>query len=127
MKQAYLRAVQRGLEDAPPEDRERLLKRLTEAISAYLEEDPDATEADIIKAFGTPEACAAELLEECDPTKVAAVRRKRKMRLYVAIAALAVLAAAVAAALLLRGGSEIPLADAFSHGGHSGHGFGHHG
>ena len=76
MKQEYLRAVRRELADAPPEDRERLMKRLTEAVSAYLEEDPEASEADIIKAFGTPEDCAAELLEECDPVQVATVCRE---------------------------------------------------
>ena len=67
MKQAeaYLRAVRRGLADAPEEDRERLMKRLTEAVSAYLEEEPEAGEADIVRAFGKPEDCAAELLEEC--------------------------------------------------------------
>lgn len=127
MKQAdeYLRAVRRGLEDAPPEDRDRLMKRLTEAVSAYLEEDPEASEADLIKAFGTPEACAAELLEECDPDRVAAVRRKRRVWLYAAIA-LAVLAVLTAAVLLLRGSAGVPPADIFAHGGHSGHGFGHH-
>lgn len=124
MKRAetYLNAVRRGLEDAPPEDRERLMRRLAEAVSAYLEENPEALEADISRAFGPPEACAAELLEECDPVRVAAVRRSRRRRLYAAIAALAVLAAVVALALLARSGGWA----AGSHMGHWGHGFGHH-
>ncbi len=125
MKQAeaYLRAVRRGLKDAPAEDRERLLKRLTGAVNAYLEEEPEASEADVVKAFGTPEACAAELLEECDPERVAETRRKRRL-LYAVIAVLAALVLAAAAILLFRGGQGAPQADSFSPGHH---GFGHHG
>lgn len=127
MKQAeaYLRAVRRGLADAPAEDRERLMKRITDAVSAYLEEDPAASEPDIIRAFGTPERCAAELMAECDPARVAAVRRKR--RLYIILAAAAAAAAAALLLLSLRGGSTgTLLADNLSHAGHFGHGWGHH-
>ncbi|MDE7263014.1 MAG: hypothetical protein K2N78_13270 [Oscillospiraceae bacterium] len=137
MKQAeaYLRAVRKGLADAPKEDRERLMKRLTEAVSAYLEEDPEANESDIIKVFGTPETCAAELMEECSPAQVAAVRRKRKLR-YAVIAALAAVAAVVLALVFLRGGAGMPPGGDTSqaqyqtssqpHSEHSGHGAGHH-
>ena len=128
MKQAdaYLRAVRRGRADAPDEDRERLMKRLTEAVGAYLDEDPEASEADIVKVFGKPEDCAAELLEECDPVRVAAVRRKRRMRLYAVIAVLVIVIAVVLAATLLNRGAGTALPDTVSHGSHSGHGFGHH-
>ena len=140
MKQAetYLRAVRKGLADAPAEDRERLMKRLTEAVSAYLEEDPEAGEADIIKVFGTPEACAAELLEECDLTRVAAVRRKRHIRTYAIIAALLILIAVILAALFFwkstgtAGAPEIPMepteyvGGSLPHSGHSEHDAGHH-
>lgn len=128
MKQAeaYLRSVRRGLADAPDEDRERLMRRLTEAVSAYLEEEPEASEADIIKAFGRPEACAAELLEECDPARVAAVRGKRRLRMVAVIAALLVVTVLVLAALFSHSGTgEIP-ADDPPHAGHSEHGSGHH-
>jgi len=121
--ESYLRAVRRGLADAPPEDRDRLMKRLTEAVSAYLEEDPEASEADIIRAFGTPENCAAELLNECDPARVAAVRRKRRL-LYAVIAVLAAAAVVLAASLFLRGDTEAPLTNSFSH--HYRHETGHH-
>ena len=135
--EAYLRAVRKGLADAPAEDRERLMKRLTEAVSAYLEEEPEADEADIIKAFGTPEACAAELLEECDPARMAAVRRKRRIRMYVMIAALFLFTALLTALLLRKtagtaGTPEIPLeptenvGSSLPHTGHSGHDAGHH-
>lgn len=128
MKQAeaYLRAVRRGLADAPEEDRERLMRRLKEAVSAYLEEEPEAAEADIIRAFGRPEACASELLEECDPTRVAAVRRRRRLQMCAVIAALVLAAVLVAAALFWRGGTEEILPEAPSHGEHSVHGSGHH-
>ena len=128
MKQAesYLRTVRRGLADAPGEDRERLMKRLTEAVSAYLEEEPEATEADIIRAFGKPEECAAELMEECDPTRVAAVRRKRRLRMYAMIAALALLTALILTALFLRSRTGEVLPESPSHGEYHEHGYGHH-
>ena len=135
MKQgdAYLQAVRKGLADAPTEDRERLMKRLTEAVSAYLEEEPEASEADIVKAFGTPEACAAELMEECSPERVAEVRRKRKLR-YAVIAAAVAAAVILLAAVFLNRGAEAPPADDTSqtqtylpsHSGHDGHESGHH-
>lgn len=124
--ESYLNAVRRGLEDAPPADRERLMRRLTEAVYAFLEENPEALEADVVQAFGPPEKCAAELLEECDPVQVAAVRRKRRMKLYAVIAVLVILAVIVLLILLLRGGFGLPPADAGSHTGHFRHGFGHH-
>ena len=140
MKRAekYLRDVRKGLADAPAEDRERLMKRLTEAVSAYLEEDPEASKADIIKVFGTPEACAAELLEECDITRVAAVRRKRHIRMYAVVAALLIMFTVILTALFFRkktgtaGTSEIPMepteyvGGSLPHSGHTGHDAEHH-
>ena len=86
----YLQSVQRQL-DAPKEDRERLLARLSHAVSAYVEENPEATGEDLAAAFGSPERCAAELLGECDPAQVAKVRRKKRRRLIAVIAVLAIL------------------------------------
>ena len=128
MKQteAYLRAVRRELADAPGEDRERLMRRLTEAVSAYLEEESEATGADIIRAFGKPEECAAELLEECDPTQVAAVRRKRRLRIYRIIAALVLVAVLVLTALFLNGSTGEVLSEDHSHESHFEHGSGNH-
>lgn len=106
MKEAYLRSVG-ALLDCPAAERERLLGRLEGAVSAYLEDAPDAGETELMKNFGTPEACAAQLLEECDPAAVADVRRMRKRRNRILIAALAVLlalAVAVAAYLWSTGG-----------------------
>ena len=87
---AYLRAVRRQL-DVPKKDRKRLVKRLSEALSAYLEENPDASPQDLAAALGSPDQCAAELLSEFDPAQVAAVRRRKKALLYGVIAVLAAL------------------------------------
>ena len=88
----YLRAV-RGQLDAPKEDRERLLARLSQAVSAYVEENPGAGAEELAAAFGSPNRCAAELLAECDPKLVARVRRRRRQGLAVMIAVLVLLVA----------------------------------
>lgn len=103
------------------------MKRLTEAVSAYLEENPEAGEAELIQAFGTPEACAAELLSECDPAQVAAARRRKRLLLYGAIAALVILAAVLLWLFVFRapGSAGIPGTALLPGHGH-GHGIGHH-
>lgn len=88
--EAYLHSIHRQL-DAPKEDRERLLSRLSHAVSTYCEENPEATAEDIAAVFGSPANCAAELLAECDPAKVAGVRKNKRRRLYVVIAVLVAL------------------------------------
>ncbi|MBD5155300.1 MAG: hypothetical protein HDT15_09615 [Oscillibacter sp.] len=88
----YLRAV-RGQLDAPKEDRERLLARLAQAVSAYVEENPEAGAEELAAAFGSPNRCAAELLAECDPRLVARVRRRRRQGLAAIIAVLVLLVA----------------------------------
>ena len=73
------------------QQRERLLSRLGQAVSAYLEDAPEAGEPELAANFGTPEECAARLLEECDPGAVAAERRKKKKRHRITVAVLAVM------------------------------------
>ena len=92
MKEQYLDSV-RALLDCPQGERERLLSRLGQAVSAYLEDAPEAGEPELAANFGTPEECAARLLEECDPGAVAAERRKKKKRHRLTVAVLAVLLA----------------------------------
>lgn len=84
---AYLRSVHRQL-DAPKADRERLLGRLSYAVSAYCEENPEAAAGDVAAAFGSPADCAAELMAECDPDEVSKMRRNRQRRLWAAVAVL---------------------------------------
>lgn len=90
MKEQYLDSV-RALLDCPQGERERLLSRLGQAVSAYLEDAPEAGEPELAANLGTPEECAARLLEECDPGAVAAERRKKKKRHRITVAVLAVL------------------------------------
>lgn len=90
MKEQYLDSV-RALLDCPQGERERLLSRLGQAVSAYLEDAPEAGEPELAANFGTPEECAARLLEECDPGAVAAERRKKKKRHRITVAVLAVM------------------------------------
>lgn len=101
MIETYLQSVRRLL-DCPAAERERLLRQLDGAVSAWTEDNPGADETELVKTFGSPESCAARLLEECDPTEVAAERRKRTRRTRVLIAVLSAL-------LLLAIGSAVYL------------------
>ena len=106
MREKYLRSVSRLL-DCSAKERKRLLERLGNAVDAYLEDVPDADEAELRENFGAPEVCAARLLEECDPTEVADIRRRRMRRARILVAVLAVLltlAVGVAAYLWSNGG-----------------------
>ena len=109
MKEQYLDSVQTLL-DCPQGERERLLTRLGQAVAAYLEDVPEAGERELVANFGTPAACAAQLMEECDPGAVAAERRKKKKRHRITVAVLAALLAVtvgVAAYLWANGGLVI--------------------
>lgn len=90
MKERYLHSV-RVLMDCPPRERERLLSRLSNAIAVYLEDFPEASETDIVSNFGTPEDCAARLLDECNPTALATERQKKSRNHRISITILAVL------------------------------------
>lgn len=109
---AYLQSVQRQL-DAPREDRERLLARLSHAVSAYVEENPEATGEDLAAVFGSPERCAAELLGECDPAQVAEVRRKKRRRLVAVIVVLAMLLVAMAVFWYFEAAHQVKYVDIY--------------
>lgn len=109
MREKYLRSVGKLL-DCSPAERKRLLERLGNAVDAYLEDAPDADETELMENFGSPEVCAARLLEECDPAALADIRRKRKCRNRILVAVLLVLlvlAVGVAAYLWSNGGLVI--------------------
>lgn len=107
MIERYLRSVRAELE-CP--EQERLVGRLRDAVSAYLEENPEATEEDIVLMFGTPAACAAHLLEEFDPARLSAVRKAKRRRtrwILGVLAALLVLALCAVGYLWSTGGLVI--------------------
>ncbi len=110
--ETYLQAVRRQL-DAPGKDRERLLHRLTGAVSVYAEENPEAGEEELTAVFGTPEKCAAELLAECDPARLAAARRRRRRLLAAVIAALLMLIAAMAAFWYFEAANQIKFVEVY--------------
>lgn len=109
MKETYLQSV-RSLLDCPAADRARLLSQLEGAVSAYLADEPEAGEAELTAAFGTPEDCAARLLENCDSAGAVVNRRKKRRMAVVLIAVLAALAVAASCyALYMRatGGTAV--------------------
>jgi len=114
MKEHYLQSVC-VLLDCPPKEKKRLLSRLDRAVAAYLEDLPDVAEADLTGNFGTPEECAACLLDECAPGEVAAERQKQKRRRCAVIAILALLLVIAAGATYCywhtHGGYAIILTD----------------
>lgn len=96
MKEKYLRRV-RLLLDGTPEEKAHLLKRLDKGITAYLEENPEATREQLYAVFGTPEKCALELSKECSPSllKKVKIERRRKYILYGTLVTLFVVALCV--------------------------------
>ncbi len=93
MKEQYLQSV-RKLLDCPREEKERLLSRLDRALTAYLEDFPEAGNTDLAANFGTPDECVVRLLEECAPATIAAQRQKKVHRQRILTVTLALLLAA---------------------------------
>ena len=92
MKERYLHSV-RILMDCPSREKEHLLSRLSNAITVYLGDVPEASESDIVSNFGTPEECAARLLDECTPAALATERQKKSRSHRTFMTVLAVLLA----------------------------------
>lgn len=92
MKEKYLHRV-RSLLDCTPEEKARLLKRLDKGITAYLEENPEATINHLYEVFGAPEECVLEFKKECSPPlrNEVRARRQRKYILYGTLTILLVL------------------------------------
>lgn len=109
---AYLQSIRRLL-DAPPEDRDRLMGRISRAVCAYLEENPEAGAEGLAAAFGSPADCAAELMAECDPARTAAARRKKRRVLYAVIAVLVAALIAMTAVFLYFDAHQIKYVDIY--------------
>ncbi len=108
----YLQSIRRLL-DAPPEDRDRLMGRLSRAVRASLEENPEAGAEGLAAAFGSPADCAAELMAECDPARTAAARRKKRRVLYAVIAVLVAALIAMTAVFLYFDAHQIKYVDIY--------------
>ena len=106
----YLQSIRRLL-DAPPEDRDRLMGRLSRAVRAYLEENPEAGAEGLAAAFGSPASCAAELMAECDPARTAAARRKKRRPPYAVITVLTALLVAVTVFFLYAEKTQVKYVD----------------
>lgn len=89
MSELYLRSV-RKLLDCPAAKRDRLMKRLSDAVTTYLEDYPDAKLEQMIQAFGTPEICASQLLDDCQPAVVVNARQKKHRRMRAGMIILAI-------------------------------------
>lgn len=90
MKENYLHSVCVRL-DCSPKERDHLISWLDIAVTAYLEDNPEADKASLTASFGTPEECAVRLLDKCDPTVIFAERQKKRRRHRVLTTILAVL------------------------------------
>lgn len=109
---AYIQSIRRLL-DAPPEDRDRLMGRISRAVCAYLEENPEAGAEGLAAAFGSPASCAAELMAECDPARTAAARRKKRRMLYAVIAVLTALLVAVTVFFIYAEKTQVKYVDIY--------------
>lgn len=65
---AYIGAVKKVLWHVP--NRQEVAKELHHEVEIYLEQNPDATMADVYKLFGTPEAVRAILIADMAPNEV---------------------------------------------------------
>ena len=104
---AYIQSIRRLL-DAPPEDRDRLMGRISRAVCAYLEENPEAGAESLAPAVGSPASSAAELMAECDPA-----RRKKRRMLYAVIAVLVAALIAMTAVFLYFDAHQIKYVDTY--------------
>lgn len=65
---AYIGAVKKVLWHVP--NRQKVAKELLHEVEIYLEQNPDATMADVYKLFGSPEAVRAALIADMAPDEV---------------------------------------------------------
>ena len=65
---AYIGAVKKVLWHVP--NRQKIARELRQEVEIYLEQNPDATMADVYKLFGSPEAVRAALIADMAPDEV---------------------------------------------------------
>lgn len=86
---AYIGAVKKVLWHVP--NRQKVAKELRQEVEIYLEQNPDATMADVYKLFGSPEAVRAALIADMAPDEVEKQIKRVKIVRRVALVAAAVI------------------------------------
>jgi len=75
--------------------RRALMPQVRQTVDRHLQENPDATYADLVDAFGPPQSFALVVLDPVDPAEVAAAQRRRFLLPVGLLAGLAALLAVV--------------------------------
>lgn len=86
---AYIGAVKKVLWHVP--NRQKVAKELRQEVEIYLEQNPDATMADVYKLFGSPEAVRAALIADMAPDEVEKQIKRVKIVRRVALVTAAVI------------------------------------
>ena len=86
---AYIGAVKKVLWHVPI--RQKVAKELRQEVEIYLEQNPDATMADVYKLFGSPEAVRAALIADMAPDEVEKQIKRVKIVRRVALVPAAVI------------------------------------
>lgn len=86
---AYIGAVKKLLWHVP--NRQKVAKELRQEVEIYLEQNPDATMADVYKLFGSPEAVRAALIADMAPDEVEKQIKRVKIVRRVALVTAAVI------------------------------------
>lgn len=88
---AYIGAVKKVLWHVP--ERRRIAKELRNEVEIYLEQNADATMAEVYQVFGTPEAIRAALIADMQPDEVEKqINRTRLVRRVAVVTAAVIIA-----------------------------------
>ena len=87
----YIGAVKKVLWHVP--NRQKIARELRQEVEIYLEQNPDATMADVYKLFGSPEAVRAALIADMAPDEVDKQINRTKLVRRVALLTAAVIIA----------------------------------
>lgn len=88
---AYIGAVKKVLWHVP--ERRKIAKELRHEVEVYLEQNADATMAEVYQVFGTPEAIRAALIADMQPDEVEKqINRTRLVRRVAVVTAAVIIA-----------------------------------
>ena len=86
---AYIGAVKKVICHVP--ERRKIAKDLRHEVEIYLEQNEDATMADVYQVFGTPEGIRAALIADMQPEEVAKQINRTKIVRRVAVVTAAII------------------------------------